>query len=267
MSAIVASAKPCHGSVLAPIRMADAATASAPKSFLTRASAAGGYVPPSMRRTPSFPDTPKSVTSVNSSSHEEFPTLGGTPKSAVSGSASWTQIRTRFHPDTTGAPATPTPSTPGAASTNQFAALDTEPAPATPTSSASKVTNFKQVIEERIKREEAERLGLYEAEPTDPQLMTREQLERNGWAVLSLPPTEQGAARKAWFAEFTTRQAETEAAHKAREEMEEIMGLTYVPPASVPRAAATVLPGDYASEDDAFSVGPEEEDDGCDSIS
>ena len=278
MSATTASpapAKLCNGTVLAPIRMADAATASAQKSFLTRAT--GGYVPPSMRRTPSFPDTPKSVTSVNSASREEFPTLGSTPKPVISGTASWTQIRTRFHPEpaatSTPPPSTPVPDTP-TSSTNQFAALDDDSV-ATPKSSS---VNFKKVIEERIKREEAERLGLYEAEPTDPQKMTREQLERNGWAVLSLPPAEHGEARKAWYAERSAREVEREAIRKAREEIEEVMGTSYSIPIhtgrnpflSGTRPPAPTLSQDEVfddANDEVFSVGDSEEEDGCDSVS
>jgi hypothetical protein len=160
--------------------------------------------------------------SINTASKDEFPTLGAAPK-PIAGSASWTQIRTRFQPvaDPPAAPAVPAPT--AASSTNAFAALDDDPDADTPTS--SKGINFKQVIKERIKREEAERLGIYQEEPTDPWLMTPEQLERNGWASLSLPPAEQGEARKAWFAEYAAKQAAKEAARdKELEALQEILG-------------------------------------------
>jgi hypothetical protein len=112
------------------------------------------------------------------------------------------------------------------------------------------------VIEDRIKREEAERLGLYEAEPTDPQLMTHAQLTRNGWAVLTLPPKD-NVERQAWVAAFNAREDERETVRKAREEMEELMGASYVPPHA---PAWTPEP-----EDDMEDIA--EEDDGCDSIS
>ena len=68
-------------------------------------------------------------------------------------------------------------------------------------------TSFKQIIKDRVKREEAERQGTLQEEPTDPQLMTREQLVRNGWAVLPLPPSSARDAegRAAWFADYAAR--------------------------------------------------------------
>jgi hypothetical protein len=110
-----------------------------------------------------------------------------------------------------------------AASTNIFAGLDDDPDADTPT--PSKGVNFKQIIKDRIKREEEERLGIHQEEPTDPQLMTREQLERNGWAVLSLPPTDDGPARTAWFADYNARQLAKEAARdKEFEALYDILG-------------------------------------------
>jgi hypothetical protein len=125
-------------------------------------------------------------------------------------------------------------------------------------SSSSKTTNFKRVIEERIKREEAQRLGLYEAEPTDPQKMTHEQLARNGWAVIPLPPSQHGDARKAWFADFRARQAEQELVRKAREEMDELMGGAFY--ASPMPAAPTSRDDVFDDDDDTVSVDHPEDD-------
>jgi hypothetical protein len=169
-----------------------------------------GYVPPHLRKTASFPETPASVASLDTSSKDDFPTLGSTPKSGRSApvSASWTQIRSRFHgAAATGSetPATPaTAVTSATAATNQFAALDEDASiPATPKTASS----FKQIIKDRVKREHAERIGMLQEEPTDPQLMTQEQLERQGWAVLPLPPSSATDAqgRAAWFANYAAR--------------------------------------------------------------
>lgn len=258
MSATVSTPKPCHGGAvtLAPIRMSDMVAGGNSTGMPLRSP--GGYVPPSMRKTPSYSDTtPKTVASINSDSHQEFPTLGSTPKSVMNTSASWTQIRSRFHPETPPTPATPaTPAVATPRAPNQFAALDEDAATA---SSTKGPVNFKKVIEDRIKREEAERLGLYEAEPTDPQKMTHEQLARNGWAALSLPPAEQGEARKAWFADFVARNAEKEVARKAREEMEELVGVTYTMSPNAPYSASYSHTCEDATED-SFSIGPEEDD-------
>ena len=110
------------------------------------------------------------------------------------------------------APATPsTPATPALSTVNSFAALDEDSVTAsTPRSTTS---NFKLVIEERIKREDAERMvALIEEVPTDPQLMTTEQLVKSGWAVLKLPPKDM-AGRRAWLAECNARAAAREAAN------------------------------------------------------
>lgn len=192
------SFKACEGGEmvkLAPMRMADAVKQEKPTT--PPIAKTSGYTPPHLRKTGA--DTPKTVASIDTSSAVDFPTLGSAPRSS-GGSASWTQIRSRFQAPAV-APETPA-ATPATAATNQFAALDEDSTVAAKTPGA---INFKQVIKDRIKREDAERRGMQQEEPTDPQLMTREQLERKGWAVLSMPSTADAQARAAWFAEYVAR--------------------------------------------------------------
>ena len=219
MSAMITAPKACEGGAitkLAPMRMADAAQQ--PATPLSSTRTATGYVPPSMRAKTS--DKPITMPiSINTASKDEFPTLGAAPK-PIAGSASWTQIRSRFQPAPE--PVAAAPPTKASSSTNIFAGLDD---PDVETPSPSKGVNFKQVIKDRIKREAEERLGIHQDVPTDPQLMTREQLEQNGWAVLSRPPAEHGPERTAWFAEYVARNDAKEAARdKELETLYEILG-------------------------------------------
>lgn len=205
--------KACEGMALAPIRMMDLAKAAQAGSTTPSATAQkSSYVPPSMRiRAPAPPSRQLSFEDL--SSPDLFPTLAsptpiGTP---ISGGWSMAQIRSRL------IPATPTPKAPSSSSlaslshVNSFAALDeeaTEPS-STPRSTTS---NFKLVLEERIKREEAARMGaLIEDEPTDPKLMTPEQLAKNGWAVMKFPPKD-AIERRAWLSSYNARMAAREAA-------------------------------------------------------
>ena len=162
--------------------------------------------------------------------------LGAAPKPALAGSASWTQIRNRFQPPAEpAAPAAPVKAAP----TNIFAGIDDDSQAGAP--APTQGINFKQVIQDRIKREEAERLGLQQDEPTDPQLMTREQLQRNGWAVLSRAPIENGPARTAWFAEYASREMAKDASRdKELEALQEIISpVSHSPPSKTyPRTPA-----------------------------
>lgn len=208
--------KACEGVALAPMRMIDLAKGgTAAPGTPTAASAAAGakstYVPPSMRiRAPAPPSRQLSFDDLASA--ELFPSLAPTPTGTpISGGWTMAQIRSRL---TTAAP-TPksvAPATPALSTVNSFAALDEDSVPAS--TPRSTVSNFKLVIEERIKREEAERMGaLIEDEPTDPKLMTPAQLTKNGWAVLKLPPPFSAPAeRRAWFTERNERAAAREAA-------------------------------------------------------
>ncbi len=218
-SAVTAASAPakkaCEGVTLAPMRMIDLAkggTAPTP-STPTAAGAKSAYVPPSMRiRAPAPPSRQLSFDDLASA--ELFPSLGTPTGTPISGGWTMAQIRSRL---TAAAPTPKTvaPATPALSTVNSFAALDEEgtgsQGAATPRST---VSNFKLVIEERIKREEAERMGaLIEDEPTDPKLMTPAQLAKHGWAALKLPPPSNAPAeRRTWICEYNARAAAREAA-------------------------------------------------------
>ena len=239
MSATSASnvTKACEGGAvkLAPMRMADALRQQEQQKPADASTKPSGYVAPHMRKADAV-QTAATVKSLDTNSAQDFPTLSAAGNRGVA-SASWTQIRTRFQ----------APTAPAATSTatNQFAALDEDAAEAAKTPGA---INFKKVIKDRIKREEAERQGLQQEEPTDPQLMTREQLERRGWAVLPLPPADTHE-RKAWFAAYVAREVAKEL--KRDREFEALCEI-YAPAGTVEpelrRPAAPTLEADYESE-------------------
>lgn len=151
----VVQLQPMRGADL--IRQAQEAAAAAPAAAPT----ASRYVPPSKRA--AEPPKPKTLTTQDMASTELFPTLGG-PRAVVA--------------------ATPVP-----ASTNAFAVLDDDASSVSASTTAP--LNFKKTLKATIKkeREEAEAAAALAAIPEtdDPNEMTVEQLERNGWTVLRRP--------------------------------------------------------------------------------
>lgn len=261
MSSSAPTSKACEGGAeivkLAPMRMADLVKQPAPPPL--SAMKKTGYVPPHLRKTASFPETPVSIASIDTTSKDDFPTLGSTPKSTRSApvSASWTQIRNRFHgaAAATGSETPPaTPLTSVTAVTNPFAALDEDASTAATPKTA---TSFKQIIKDRVKREEAERRGMNQEEPTDPLYMTHEQLVRNGWAILSLPPLPSPYThqeRAAWFANYAARAVAKEL---ARDKEFEALCEIYAPAGTVePELRSSRLAVDL--DTDQESVGYEE---------
>lgn len=240
--------KACEGGdvvvKLAPMRMADAVRQQDQQDQPKKST---GYVLPHLRKAEAA-QTTATVKSLDTNSAQDFPTLGAAAGNRGVASASWSQIRNRFQATVPAAAAAPAAALTTAA--NQFAALDEDAA----TTGPAKATNFKKVIKDRIKREEAERQGLAQEEPTDPQLMTREQLERGGWAVLPLPSASGTAeGRAAWFAAYAAREIAKEL--KRDREFEALCEI-YAPAGTVEpelrrpaaRAAANASETDYESE-------------------
>jgi len=142
--------KPCEGIKLTPMKFADIVKSAPPvEAAATPPAVKTHYVPPSKRAQEK--EEAKAPSTEDMKSEQSFPTLSAM-KPTTNG-ASWGQIRAR---------------------------LDKEPT-TTPS------LNFKNVIEERIKREikEAEE-GKRLENMTDPLEMNAQQLEQNGWHVRSM---------------------------------------------------------------------------------
>jgi hypothetical protein len=156
----VVQLKPMRGADL--IRQAHEAAALSAAAAPTAAPTASRYVPPSKRG--AEPPKPKTLTTQDMASAELFPTLGG-PRAAAAAAA------------------------PAPASTNAFAVLDDDASSVSASTTAP--LNFKKTLKATIKkeREEAEAAAALAAIPEtdDPNEMTVEQLERNGWTVLRRP--------------------------------------------------------------------------------
>lgn len=120
------------------------------------------YAPPSKRK-----EEPKTLTKEEINSDAVFPSLA--PMKPMTSGASWAQLRNRLSQ-----PANP------------FQVLAEDQSP---TASPKPHMNFMRVIDERLKREQAEKEEGFRREAiTEPKQMSIEQREANGWTTLRLPP-------------------------------------------------------------------------------
>lgn len=207
--AVAAAAAPklCEGGTvkLAPLKLSElkrqdtnGSLASTDSAFAAAVAAPTGYVAPHKRKEEEA--KPKEFKADDLGSDAAFPTLGSTPKKPVTpGGASWGQIRSKL---TTPIAATPV----SVASSNPFAALEDESSsvPQTPkTPMTPSILSFSAMLKDRIKKDEEAAsmaaLAAIEEETDDPMRMSHARLQREGWAVLKLPPLKDAAARKAWY--------------------------------------------------------------------
>ena len=193
--------KACNGQAprLAPLKFSHLQRVSTLESVDSAASAPTPapsgppkYTPPSLRRVMTDGDVPyssentvqpKTLSTNQLSSEDLFPALGAKPAPKGATAGSWTQLRSRFGaPESKVEQPTP-PATP--ASSNAFAALDDEQQSVATAKSGS--FNYGAMIQGRIQKDIEEK-QLEEIEETDDPLeMNEQQLQKEGWAVLSIP--------------------------------------------------------------------------------
>jgi hypothetical protein len=152
--------KACNGIVVQPIKGSQLVSQSqSPKP----AAPATRYAPPSKRK-----EEPKTLTKDEINSDLLFPSLA--PMKPMTTGASWSQLRNRLSQ-----PANP------------FSVLCEDNATMNPV--AKPEMNFMHVIDERIKREKAEKEeGVKRDAITEPSQMTMDQRDAHGWSTLRLPP-------------------------------------------------------------------------------
>jgi hypothetical protein len=160
--------KACNGIVVQPIKGAQLVSqveAQKPVAPPNR------YAPPSKRK-----EEVKTLTKDEINSDLLFPSLA--PMKPMTTGASWSQLRNRLSQ-----PANP------------FSVLSEDNATVNPV--VKPEMNFMHVIDERIKREKAEKEeGVKRDAITEPSQMTMEQRDAHGWTTLRLPPN---------FVEFNER--------------------------------------------------------------
>ena len=149
--------KPCQGIVVAPIKAHMMVQPEKPNPPPTNR-----YAPPSKRK-----EEPKTLTKEEINSDTLFPSLA--PMKPMTSGASWAQLRNRLSQ-----PANP------------FQVLAEDQSPS---ASPKPDMNFMRVIDERLKREQAEKEEGFRREAiTEPKQMSMEQRDANGWTTLHLPP-------------------------------------------------------------------------------
>jgi hypothetical protein len=205
---------------LAPMRMADLVRAGGGEA--AAAPRQGGYVPPALRKAQQQQTAKKETGYSVVDSSTEYPELGAAAAAAAAApKKAW------------GAKA-PATVPPPALSANPFSALAEEASTTSKPAKKPAALNFKGAIEDRLRREEEERLtGMRPLDPMNPVGMSPEELEYYGWVVLELPPDDNEEARYAWYARYFAekrrkaqgqQQEELTEEERLKREQEELIG-------------------------------------------